>query len=115
MGLKGSVIQMINHGISTGALFLLVGVLYERRHTREISAYGGIAGVVPVTTALFLVASCISALAQTPEPVANRGSAGGRNGRRAPATPARETSNPRRWSARIAGRRCRTRRAHSRA
>jgi NADH-quinone oxidoreductase subunit M len=48
---------MINHGLSTGALFLLVGVLYERTHTREISDYGGIAGVVPITTALFLVAT----------------------------------------------------------
>ncbi|MDQ2970711.1 MAG: NADH-quinone oxidoreductase subunit M, partial [Acidobacteriota bacterium] len=55
--LSGSVLQMVNHGLSTGALFLLVGVLYERRHTREIAAYGGIAGVVPVTTALFLVAT----------------------------------------------------------
>ena len=51
---------MINHGLSTGALFLLVGVLYERRHTREISAYGGIAGVVPVTTALFMIATLSS-------------------------------------------------------
>jgi len=55
--LAGSVLQMVNHGLSTGALFLLVGVLYERRHTREIDAYGGIAGIVPVTTALFLVAT----------------------------------------------------------
>jgi NADH-quinone oxidoreductase subunit M len=55
--LTGSVLQMVNHGLSTGALFLLVGVLYERRHTREIDAYGGIAGIVPVTTALFLVAT----------------------------------------------------------
>src|SRR6266498_4153178 len=53
----GSVLQMINHGLSTGALFLLVGVLYERTHTREIADYGGIAGVAPVTTALFLVAT----------------------------------------------------------
>jgi NADH-quinone oxidoreductase subunit M len=58
--LSGSVLQMINHGLSTGALFLLVGVLYERRHTREISAYGGIAAVVPVTTALFLIATLSS-------------------------------------------------------
>jgi len=57
ISLSGSILQMINHGLSTGALFLLVGVLYERRHTREIDAYGGIAGVVPVTTALFLVAT----------------------------------------------------------
>jgi NADH-quinone oxidoreductase subunit M len=58
--LSGSILQMVNHGLSTGALFLLVGVLYERRHTREISAYGGIAGVVPVTTALFLLATLSS-------------------------------------------------------
>ncbi len=58
--LSGSILQMINHGLSTGALFLLVGVLYERRHTREISAYGGIAGVVPVTTALFVIATLSS-------------------------------------------------------
>ena len=60
MSLQGSILQMINHGLSTGALFLLVGVLYERRHTREIDAYGGIAGVVPVTTALFLIATLSS-------------------------------------------------------
>ncbi|MGH9315552.1 MAG: complex I subunit 4 family protein [Thermoanaerobaculia bacterium] len=58
--LSGSILQMVNHGLSTGALFLLVGVLYERRHTREIDAYGGIAGVVPVTTALFLLATLSS-------------------------------------------------------
>ena len=57
ISLQGSILQMVNHGLSTGALFLLVGVLYERRHTREIAAYGGIAGIVPVTTALFLVAT----------------------------------------------------------
>ena len=55
--MAGSVLQMVNHGLSTGALFLLVGVLYERTHTREIADYGGIAGVVPVTTGLFLVAT----------------------------------------------------------
>jgi NADH-quinone oxidoreductase subunit M len=60
ISLSGSILQMINHGLSTGALFLLVGVLYERRHTREIEAYGGIAGVVPVTTALFIVATLSS-------------------------------------------------------
>jgi NADH-quinone oxidoreductase subunit M len=60
MSLQGSILQMVNHGLSTGALFLLVGVLYERRHTREIDAYGGIAGIVPVTTALFLIATLSS-------------------------------------------------------
>lgn len=51
----GSIYQMLNHGISTGALFLLVGVLYDRRHTREISEYGGLAGKIPIFAFLFLV------------------------------------------------------------
>jgi NADH-quinone oxidoreductase subunit M len=51
----GSIYQMLNHGISTGALFLLVGVLYDQRHTRLISEYGGLAGKVPVFAFLFLV------------------------------------------------------------
>src|SRR3954463_8302728 len=55
VGLTGSVIQQLNHGISTGALFLLVGVVYERRHTREISEYGGLSKVMPVYAAIFLV------------------------------------------------------------
>jgi NADH-quinone oxidoreductase subunit M len=55
IGVSGAVYQMLNHGISTGALFLLVGVLYERRHTREISQYGGLAKVVPVFSAVFMV------------------------------------------------------------
>ena len=46
--IQGAVIQMVNHGLSTGALFLLVGVIYERTHTREIADYGGIAKLVPV-------------------------------------------------------------------
>ncbi|HET7452667.1 MAG TPA: NADH-quinone oxidoreductase subunit M [Thermoanaerobaculia bacterium] len=57
---SGAVLQSVNHGLSTGALFLLVGVLYERRHTREISAYGGVAKVVPVTATLFLIATLSS-------------------------------------------------------
>jgi NADH-quinone oxidoreductase subunit M len=52
-GLEGSVIQMVNHGISTGALFLLVGMLYERRHTRQIRDFGGVAKPMPVFAALF--------------------------------------------------------------
>jgi NADH-quinone oxidoreductase subunit M len=52
-GLEGSVLQMVNHGLSTGALFLLVGMLYERRHTREIAEFGGIARPMPVFAALF--------------------------------------------------------------
>jgi NADH-quinone oxidoreductase subunit M len=54
-GIEGSIIQMINHGLSTGALFLSVGILYERRHTRLISEYGGIYRVMPVFAALFLI------------------------------------------------------------
>jgi NADH-quinone oxidoreductase subunit M len=55
VGLSGSIIQQLNHGISTGGLFLLVGVVYERRHTREISEYGGLSKVMPVYAAIFLV------------------------------------------------------------
>ena len=54
-GATGSAYQMLNHGISTGALFLLFGYLYERRHTRLMADYGGIARVIPVFTALFLI------------------------------------------------------------
>ena len=54
-GLTGSVIQQINHGISTGALFLIVGILYERRHTREISEYGGISNVMPVYATITMI------------------------------------------------------------
>ena len=57
---SGAVLQSVNHGLSTGALFLLVGVLYERRHTREIDAYGGVAKIVPVTATLFLIATFAS-------------------------------------------------------
>lgn len=53
-GVEGAVLQMINHGLSTGALFLLVGMIYERRHTRQISAYGGIAAKVPVYAFFFI-------------------------------------------------------------
>ena len=55
VGITGSIVQQINHGISTGALFLLVGVVYERRHTREISEYGGLSKVMPVYAAVFLL------------------------------------------------------------
>jgi NADH-quinone oxidoreductase subunit M len=60
-GVQGGMIQMINHGISTGALFLLVGVLYERTHTRRIWDYGGIAKVMPVYTTLFILVALSSA------------------------------------------------------
>jgi len=54
-GLSGSVIQQINHGISTGALFLIVGLIYERRHTREIKEFGGLSNVMPVYATLFMI------------------------------------------------------------
>src|SRR3954452_2739487 len=60
MGLRGSVLQMINHGISAGALFLLVGIVYERRHTRLISEYGGLAKQMPMYATLFLIAALSS-------------------------------------------------------
>jgi len=59
-GLVGGVIQMVNHGLSTGALFLLVGMIYERRHSRLIADYGGLWGVVPAFSALFLVVALSS-------------------------------------------------------
>jgi NADH-quinone oxidoreductase subunit M len=55
VGITGSIVQQLNHGISTGALFLLVGIVYERRHTREISEYGGLSKVMPVYAAIFLI------------------------------------------------------------
>lgn len=58
--MQGSVIQMVNHGLSTGALFLIVGMLYERRHTKEISEFGGLRKVMPVLAAIFLIVSLSS-------------------------------------------------------
>jgi NADH-quinone oxidoreductase subunit M len=55
VGITGSIIQQLNHGISTGALFLIVGIVYERRHTREISEYGGLSKVMPVFATVFLI------------------------------------------------------------
>jgi NADH-quinone oxidoreductase subunit M len=55
VGITGSIVQQLNHGISTGALFLIVGIVYERRHTREISEYGGLSKVMPVFAAVFLI------------------------------------------------------------
>ncbi len=54
-GMQGSIIQMINHGISTGALFLLVGMIYERRHTRMIADFGGLAKSMPVFSTVFMI------------------------------------------------------------
>ncbi len=59
-GISGSIIQQINHGISTGMLFLIVGIVYERRHTREISEYGGLLKVMPVYTVVFGLAALSS-------------------------------------------------------
>ncbi len=59
-GIAGSILQQINHGISTGMLFLIVGVIYERRHTREIAEYGGLLRVMPVFTFVFLITALSS-------------------------------------------------------
>ncbi len=55
IGITGSLYQMLNHGVSTGALFLLVGVLYERKHTRAITAYSGLAKTIPLFSIVMLV------------------------------------------------------------
>ena len=60
-GISGSIIQQINHGISTGMLFLVVGVIYERRHTREIKEFGGLAHVMPNYAIVFAIAMLSSA------------------------------------------------------
>jgi NADH-quinone oxidoreductase subunit M len=54
-GIEGSILQMVNHGISTGALFLLVGVIYDRRHTRMVDEFGGLAKVMPLYAAVFVI------------------------------------------------------------
>jgi len=59
-GLDGAVYQMLNHGVSTGALFILVGYLYERRHSLEIAAYGGVATVAPNLAIVFLITTLAS-------------------------------------------------------
>jgi NADH-quinone oxidoreductase subunit M len=59
-GVEGAVYQMLNHGLSTGALFLLVGVIYERRHTRMIESFGGIAKVMPVYATVFMIVTLSS-------------------------------------------------------
>lgn len=60
MGMQGALYQMLNHGVSTGALFLLVGFIYERRHTREITEYGGIANIMPVYATIFVITTMSS-------------------------------------------------------
>ena len=54
-GIEGGILQMVNHGLSTGALFLLVGMIYERRHTREMAEFGGLWKVMPVYAVLTLI------------------------------------------------------------
>jgi NADH-quinone oxidoreductase subunit M len=59
-GMQGAVLQMVNHGISTGALFLLVGVIYDRRHTRMVEEFGGLAKVMPIYATLFVIVTFAS-------------------------------------------------------
>lgn len=59
-GVQGAIIQMVNHGLSTGMLFMCVGVLYERRHTRDIEEFGGIARIMPMFTVVFAIAMLAS-------------------------------------------------------
>ncbi|MDE0317084.1 MAG: NADH-quinone oxidoreductase subunit M [Candidatus Poribacteria bacterium] len=60
LGIQGSVLQMINHGLSTGALFLLVGMIYERRHSRMIVDFGGLAKKMPIFATIFLIVTLSS-------------------------------------------------------
>jgi NADH-quinone oxidoreductase subunit M len=59
-GIQGGILQMVNHGLSTGALFIIVGMIYERRHTREMEAFGGLWKVMPVYAALTLIVALSS-------------------------------------------------------
>ncbi len=59
-GVEGSIYQMLNHGISTGSLFLIVGMVYERRHTRMISEFGGLSKVMPVFAIFFMIVTLSS-------------------------------------------------------
>uniref|UniRef100_A0A7V4G8H3 NADH-quinone oxidoreductase subunit M n=1 Tax=Desulfobacca acetoxidans TaxID=60893 RepID=A0A7V4G8H3_9BACT len=59
-GVQGGIIQMINHGLSTGALFLIVGCIYERRHTRMIADFGGLSAVMPVFATIFMIVTLSS-------------------------------------------------------
>jgi NADH-quinone oxidoreductase subunit M len=60
LGMQGALYQMLNHGVSTGALFLLVGFIYERRHTREISQMGGLANIMPIYATIFVITTMSS-------------------------------------------------------
>jgi len=59
-GIEGGILQMINHGVSTGALFLIVGIVYERRHTRLIEEFGGLSKVAPLFAAVFMIVTLSS-------------------------------------------------------
>jgi NADH-quinone oxidoreductase subunit M len=59
-GMQGALYQMLNHGVSTGALFLLVGFIYERRHTREITEFGGLANIMPIYATIFVITTMSS-------------------------------------------------------
>jgi len=59
-GITGGIYQMLNHGISTGGLFLLIGMIYERTHSREITKYGGLAGVIPLFSLFFFIVTLSS-------------------------------------------------------
>ncbi|MEB2311400.1 MAG: NADH-quinone oxidoreductase subunit M [Sorangiineae bacterium] len=59
-GVEGAILQMVNHGISTGALFLLIGVIYDRRHTRDVREFGGLAKVMPVYATIFVIVTMAS-------------------------------------------------------
>ena len=61
IGFNGAVLQMVNHGIITGALFMLVGVLYDRAHTRDVNAFGGLGAKLPVYTG-FMTVACFASL-----------------------------------------------------
>jgi|TARA_R100001591_G_C4353782_1_gene183806 NADH-quinone oxidoreductase subunit M len=60
VAVQGAIIQMVNHGLSTGALFLIVGMIYDRRHTRMIKDFGGIAKKMPIFTVMFMIATLAS-------------------------------------------------------
>ena len=60
LGMQGAVYQMLTHGVSTGALFLLVGFIYERRHTRAISDFGGLSNVMPIYATIFVITTMAS-------------------------------------------------------
>jgi NADH-quinone oxidoreductase subunit M len=59
-GIQGGILQMVNHGLSTGALFLIVGMIYERRHTREMDAFGGLWKAMPIYGTLTLIVTLSS-------------------------------------------------------